>query len=207
MSLPDKSFRDLLSAFASPNPTPGGGSASAAASAIGAALLLMVASISKTRSESPDAGTALATAALALEGLRRELAEAVDADANAYDAVVSAHKRSKATDAEQAERQDAIQRALRGATDVPLRTMRLAAEGLKHAEAVAAHGRRAARTDIAVAVELLRAGLGGARLNVEVNLEQLTDRDYATRVQAELDRLTRAAGRSIENAESLLGRR
>lgn len=207
MSLPDKSFGDLLSAFASPDPTPGGGSASAAASAIGASLLLMVASMPKTRSGSEDERAALAAVAQTLNRLRRELTEAVDADATAYDAVLASYRRPTASAAEQADRRAAIQRAFRGATAVPLRVIRLATESLKQAEAIAAHGHRAAATDIGVAVKLLGAGLSGARLNVDVNLEQLTDRGFTAGVKAEVDRLMREAEQSIEKAESLLGRR
>ena len=60
-------------------------------------------------------------------------------------------------------RKPAIERALREATDVPLGVMRLSVDALKHAQAVAAHGHRAAASDVGVAVALLRAGLRGAR--------------------------------------------
>src|SRR5258707_704627 len=116
--LADKSVRDLLAAFSSSDPTPGGGSASALTSATGASLLMMVAGLQKTRTQSDDDRAALGAAAAALDGIRRRLTDAIDADTAAYDAVVGAYKLPKATPDEQAARSAAIQRALQAATDV-----------------------------------------------------------------------------------------
>jgi len=203
--LVDKPLREVLAAFASPDPTPGGGSASAVAAALGASLLRMVAGLPKTRAGSEEDRAALAGAAAGLTGVQQQLTEAIDEDAAAYDAVVEAYKQPRSTEAERAGRTSAIARALRGATDVPLRVMRLSALGLTHAEAVAAHGHRAAASDIGVAVALLRAGVHGARLNVDINLAGLSDAAYRDAVGVEVQRLTRGADESATAAERDLG--
>ena len=202
--LTDNSVRDLLAAFASSDPTPGGGSASAIASAIGASLLVMVSGLPKTRSGSDEDRAALAAAAPALTGVQQRLTEAVDLDTTAYDRVVAAYKLPKATLSEQDARQAAIQHALRGATDVPLGVMRLSSLALEQARTVAAHGRRAAASDVGVAVALLGAGLHGARLNVEINLGSLTDTAYADAARIEVAHLSERAALAIEEAEALL---
>jgi formiminotetrahydrofolate cyclodeaminase len=202
--LTDNSVRDLLAAFASSDPTPGGGSASAIASAIGASLLVMVSGLPKTRSGSDEDRAALAAAAPALTGLQQRLTEAVDLDTTAYDRVVAAYKLPKATLSEQDARKAAIQHALRGATDVPLGVMRLSSLALEQARTVAAHGRRAAASDVGVAVALLGAGLHGARLNVEINLGSLTDTAYADAARIEVAHLSERAALAIEEAEALL---
>jgi formiminotetrahydrofolate cyclodeaminase len=188
----DEPLRDVLAAFASPDPTPGGGSASALASAIGVSLLAMVAALPKTKSNSAEDRTALAGALATSGELRAQLAEAIDADTTAYDAVIDAYKLPKATDEEKAARSEAIQRALRGATDVPLRVMRLSAQGLAAAKIVAAHGNPSASSDVGVATALLRAGLEGARLNAEVNLGSIKDETYKQAVTGEVARLIAA---------------
>jgi formiminotetrahydrofolate cyclodeaminase len=195
--LTDKPLRDLLAAFAAPDPTPGGGSASAVASAIGVSLLMMVAALPKTRTGSDEDRAALSAAAAALTAVQHQLTEAIDLDTAAYGQVVAAYKLPKGGDAEQTARSAAIQRALRGATDVPLGVMRLSGLGLKQAEAVAAHGNRAASSDVGVAVALLGAGFRGARLNVEINLGSLNDRAYVEAVKGELERLQKDADGSI----------
>ena len=128
MSLIDGSVRDLLTKFSSSDPTPGGGSAAALASAIGAALLTMVAGLPKTRSGSDEDRQALAAAIGSLTETRHQLSEAIDADRVAYDRVVAAYKLARSTDEEKSVRKAAIQRALRGAIDVPLQVMRLSAQ-------------------------------------------------------------------------------
>jgi len=204
MSLIDRSVRDLLTAFSSSDPTPGGGSAAALSSAIGASLLMMVAALPKTRSGSDDDRARLTAAGAVLADLRDRLTEAVDADTAAYDHVVAAYKMPKASADEQSARKAAIQRALREATDVPLRVVRLSAAALVQAAAVAAHGHKAAGSDVGVAIALLRAGLRGARLNVEINIGSLTDAEYTSAVTAEINRLGAESARSADEADALL---
>ncbi len=202
--LADKSVRDLLAAFASSDPTPGGGSASALASAVGASLLMMVAALPKTRSGSPDDRAALAAARNALTSIQQQLTEAIDLDAAAYGRVLGSYRLPKGTADEQAARAAAVQRALRGATDVPLRVMQLSALALKEARLVAAHGHRAAASDVRVAIGLLAAGLQGARLNVEANQGSTSDPAYVEAVTLEAQRLADDGAREAEEADGLL---
>jgi formiminotetrahydrofolate cyclodeaminase len=202
--LTEKPLRELLAAFASSEPTPGGGSASAVASAIGASLLSMVAGLPKTRSNADEDRAALAAAHDALAGVQQQLTEAIDNDSIAYDAVVAAYKLPKASEPEQAARKAAIQRALRGATDVPLGVMRLSVLALDQASAVAAHGHRAAASDVGVAVGLLAAGTRGARLNVDINLGSLSDRSYVETVKNETQQLAGRAAALAAAAETSL---
>ena len=202
--LVDRSFRDLLDAFSSTDPTPGGGSASAMASAVGASLLMMVAGMPKTRSGAPEEKDELARAASIVSGLRTRLTAAVDADTAAYDRVVAAYRLPKASADEQAARQQAIQAALRAATDVPLDVVRWSAQALEQAVVVARNGYRAAASDIGVAAALLQAGATGARLNVEINVGSVKDAAYVESVRGELQSLTAgiAASYSACGAES-----
>lgn len=190
MSLIDRSVRDLLSAFSSSDPTPGGGSASALASSVGASLLVMVAGLPKTKHNTDEDRAALSTVASTLTGIRQQLAEAIDADTAAYDAVVAAYRLPKTTDAEKQLRTATVQRALKQATDVPLGVMRLSAEALKRAALVSEHGHAGAASDVGVATALLAAGLKGGQLNVEINLGSITDAAYTAAVRTEVERLT-----------------
>ena len=205
-SLADQPLRDVLSAFASPTPAPGGGSACAAASALGAALLMMAASLPRTRSGSSDDRPALDAAHLVLADIERQLIDAVDADSAAYGRVVAAHKQPKTTVAEQAARAAAIQQALRAATDVPLGLMRLSAAALEQARPVAAHAYRAAASDVAVAVTLLRAGFEGAKLTVDANLCVALDAGDVEAIRGEGRRLSERADAAAREAERLLRR-
>lgn len=204
MLLADTPVRDLLDAFSSSNPTPGGGSAAALASAVGASLLMMIAGLPKTRGGTVDDRAALASAAAALAGIRQQLTAAIDADTAAYDQVVAAYKLPKGSAEEQAARTSAIQSALRAATDVPLDVVRLSAAALAQGITVAAHGHRAAASDVGVAVALLRAGLRGAQLNIEINIGSVADAAYVDAVKTETARLSDEATRAGDEADALL---
>src|SRR6185436_12064808 len=115
---------DLLDAFASNEAVPGGGSAAALAGAVGVSLLITVASLPKTRTGAPEEAADLSEAAARLRPLRETLTSLVDQDSDAYQAVLAAYRLAKSTDAEKAARRDAIQDAMRGATEIPLATMR-----------------------------------------------------------------------------------
>jgi formiminotetrahydrofolate cyclodeaminase len=198
-------LRDLLDAFASAEPTPGGGSASALAGALGTSLLVMVASLPKSRTNSDEDRAALAFAAGALTGVRQQLTEAIDADTDAYNQVVAAYRQPKANASETSARKANIERALHAATDVPLGVMRLSVDALKHAQAVARHGPRAASSDVGVALALLQAAIEGARLNVRVNLAGLTDTAYVEAVSGESERLSGRMSGLVRDAIAAMG--
>jgi formiminotetrahydrofolate cyclodeaminase len=204
MSLTERTVRDLLTAFSSSDPTPGGGSAAALASATGASLLMMVAGLPKTRTGSDQERSALTRAAAALTDIRDRLTDAIDADSAAYDRVVAAYRMPKTTSDEQSARKQAIQEGLRAAIEVPLGVMRLSAAALDQAAAIAAHGHRAAGSDVGVAVALLRAGARGARLNVDVNTGSVSEAEYVEAIRSETAHLAEAAARAADAADALL---
>lgn len=180
MALPD-----LLDALASNEPVPGGGSASALAGAVGVSLLIMVAGLPRTRTAAPEATADLAEAAARLRPLRDTLTALIDRDSEAYDAVLAARRLPKDTDADKTARSEAIDTAMRGATEVPMHTMRACQQALHGAVIVARHGNPNAATDTGIAVELLMAGIRGGAMNVDVNLQSLSDEAFVRRVSAE----------------------
>ena len=180
---------DLLDALASNEPVPGGGSAAALAGALGTSLLLMVAGLPRTRTGAPEEAADLAEAAARLRPLRDTLASLVDRDSSAYSAVVAAMRLPKATEADKQQRRSAIDKAMRGATEVPLDTMRVCQQALRGAVVVAANGNANASTDTGTAVLLLTAALRGAALNVGVNLRSVSDPAFADAVSQEHDQL------------------
>jgi methenyltetrahydrofolate cyclohydrolase len=189
MKLTEKPLSQLLADFQSSAPTPGGGSASALTGALGASLLTMVAGIPKPAAESQPELDRLAAAGARCREIAGRLEALVDGDADAYDRVMSAYKLPKSSDEEKAARSTAIQEAVKGATETPLQVMRLCVEAVGHGAEVAALGNRNASSDVQVAMELLAAGLRGAKLNVEINLPGLKDADYAQQARQEAERL------------------
>lgn len=189
MKLTEQSVSDLLAAFRSADPTPGGGSASALAGAIGASLLAMVAGLPKSRAATDEDAGRLKSAGEQCAAASGELEALVDRDSDAYDLVMAAYRKPKATDAEKAARSVAIQTALREAIAAPLAVMRACAGAAGHGAVIAALGNPSAASDVKVGFELLGAGRRGAKENVEINLGSVKDAEYVARVQAEVEAL------------------
>ncbi|GMV23685.1 MAG: methenyltetrahydrofolate cyclohydrolase [Acidimicrobiia bacterium] len=181
----DHNVPSLLEAFSSNTPTPGGGSAAALAGAAGASLLVMVAGMPKTRTNAAEERAALDAAHAALVPLRDTLQGLIDRDAGAYDLVVAAFRQPKATDEEKAARKAAIQEATRVATEVPLETIRVCVDAMRHGRATVEHGNPSASSDAKVGFRLLMAAALGARDNVDINLSGLSDEAVRTAIATE----------------------
>jgi formiminotetrahydrofolate cyclodeaminase len=200
----ERSVAELLDALASNQPAPGGGSAAALAGAVGASLLIMVASLPKTRTGTASERASLDEAAVRLQPLRATLTALIDRDSEAYAAVVAAYKLPKGTEAEQSARRRAIQGAMRAATETPLETMRACRQALADAPVVATGGAHSASSDVGVAIELLGAALRGAALNVDTNVDSLTDRPLADRMREERQDLEQRGTADAARARALL---
>ena len=194
----------FLEALASPDPTPGGGTAAAMAGAMGTGLLVMVTGLAKSKTSSDAEKAALAAARQALQPLSPALTELADADAAAFDQVMSAYRLPKATDNDKAARSAAIQAALQGATTVPLQTLRACAAAMAHAETVAGDGNRSAVSDVGVAIGLLEAAAAGAEANVRINLAGVRDLKFTSAASDETGRLISAVNRQAAAARSQL---
>lgn len=193
MTLTARPLSTVLEEFRSSAPTPGGGSAAALAGALGASLLTMVAALPRRRTTTEAEIERLRDAGERCAALAKTLETLIDRDSGAYDLVRLAYRLPKTTEAEKAARAARIEETLRGATEVPLDVMRACAAALDESATVLALGNVNASSDVKVGVELLRAGLRGAQLNVEINLDGLKDRAYAERAAAEAARLTAVA--------------
>ena len=191
----DSTLQQFEARIAERTPTPGGGSVAAHSAGLGAALCGMA--LRFTSGERYAAVQAAATeAADALELLRARLAPLIDADSQAYDAVSAARKLPKSTDAEQAVRAEAVQRALRGALEVPLETMGGALQALERTQPLVSRINPNLASDCASGAWCLRMALESAFLNVRINALDITDRDYVNRHLAEAEgRLAR--GRAL----------
>lgn len=204
MKFSDQRFSDLLASFQSSEPTPGGGSASALSGAVGASLLAMVAGLPKPRAHSREDAERLADARARCRSLSEGLAALMDRDSEAYDLVLVAFRLPKAREEDNAARSLRIQEALRSATEAPLEVMRACAKAIAEAAVVAGLGNVNAASDVQVGLELLGAGLRGAKLNVDVNLASLNDEAFAAAVRDEADRLVAESRRGQAAAAALL---
>jgi formiminotetrahydrofolate cyclodeaminase len=206
MKLTDMSVVDLLAALRSSSPTPGGGSASALAGALGASLLAMVASMQSRRAPSEADVDRLQGAGHQCIAHSERLAALVDRDADAYALVVEAFRLPKTSDAEKVARSARIQEAMKSAIEAPLDVMRECLAAVEAANIIADLGNPNAASDVGVALELLGAGLRGAKLNVEINLGSIKDAGYAERTRQQISTLLAECDRNVAAARTHLTR-
>jgi glutamate formiminotransferase len=176
--------RPFLEAAAAPTATPGGGSVSAFAGALAASLGQMVAGLSRKKKSHAAYVDQLSTALDEMRKTADELAAAIDQDAESYDAVMAAFKLPQGDAQETRKREEAIQKATKGAAEVPLqvaeRTVALF-ERLGQLDGIVA---ASMRSDLHVARLMANAGARGALANVEINLDGLTDAAYVASMRA-----------------------
>jgi formiminotetrahydrofolate cyclodeaminase len=123
------------------------------------------------------------------ESLRADLTAAVDQDAAAFDAVMSAFRLPKDTPEEQLARSEAIEKATFEAALVPLDVARKVVQVLKLAVDVVEQGNLNAISDGATAAAQARAALVGAGYNVRINLISLKDQNVGRPLLEELQEL------------------
>jgi formiminotetrahydrofolate cyclodeaminase len=194
-------LEQFIGKTAAPDAVPGGGSVSALAGALAAALAAMVAGLTLTKE-------AFSTVAPQMERLRRDAAElqskllvAVDRDSESYQAVLTAFRLPKSTDAETRVRADAIQTAVKGACHVPLQVAEMAVQVAGLAVQAARDGNPQLMTDAGVSVLLARAAGLGALMNVRINLAAVNDADRVAQMDQAIQQIK---GQLIEKEREIL---
>jgi methenyltetrahydrofolate cyclohydrolase len=188
-----------LDAYAAPTVTPGGGSASAVAAALGCALLAMTARIG-ARNADPDRAERLERLAGEADRLRAVLVEQERSDAGVYERMVATVRAARATEGDPGAAR-AAEAARADATEVPLATAELAADGVAVAAELAGMGLARTASDQLVAAHLLRAGLEGGRSTVAFNLRRMAEgplRDDLAARAGRLEEARRAAAALVD---------
>ncbi|MDD2491255.1 MAG: glutamate formimidoyltransferase, partial [Bacteroidales bacterium] len=125
---------------ASESPAPGGGSVSAYMGALGAALGTMVANLSSHKAGWDHRWDEFSKWAERGQLIMNEMLFLVDEDTNSFNKIMEAFGLPKDSEAEKAARSAAIQAATQYATEIPLRTMRVAYSAFDLIEAMVKEG-------------------------------------------------------------------
>ena len=190
-----------LDAYAAPTVTPGGGSASAVSAALGCALLAMTARIGARRADGEETGR-LDRLAGEADRLRAVLVEQERTDAGVYERMVATVRAARATEGDPGATR-AAEAARADATEVPLATAELAADGLRLAADLAAMELTRMASDQLVAAHLLRAGLEGGLSTIAFNLRRMAAGPVRDDLAARARRLEEARRAAASLSERL----
>ena len=176
--LVDKSVRDFVTELASDSAAPGGGSAAALAGSLGAALTTMVCNLSLDEEKFQAVLPEIQAIRLQASALQEKLTNAVDEDAQAFNAVMEAYKLPKSNDDEKKIRLATIQQSMKQAALMPLKVAGDSLEALKLAARILPLGNQNAASDAAVSGLMAYAAIQGALFNVKINLGFIKDADF-----------------------------
>ncbi len=192
---PRLSSVSFLDEVAAATAAPGGGSAAAYAGALGAALAGMVAGLTLGKKKYAEVEAEMQAIRVQAEELRKELTQAVEDDAAAFEAVMGALKLPKGTEEQQKARNAAVQVATLNAMHVPLHTAKGAVRVMELAARCARDGNLNAISDAMSGGAMARAALTAAGCNVRINLNSLEDKSAGEKMLKELQDLEKKADR------------
>ena len=176
--LTEKTVTKFIDELASNSPAPGGGSVAALAGSLGAALTSMVCNLTIGKKKYIDVEHEMKSIVLKSEELRRTFATLIDQDTNAFNKVMEAFGLPKESENQKALRTAAIQAATKEAALVPLRVMKHVVDGLALAKIVAEKGNANSISDAGVSALMLHTAAEGAALNVQININSITDQEF-----------------------------
>jgi len=189
MTFTSQPLATFLDQVASVEPAPGGGSVAALSGSLAASLVAMVCRLTIGKKNYESVSAEMQSILPRAEKLQHELADLMQADTDAYARVMQAYQLPKSTEVEKTARTNAIQDALKHASDVPLDVAEHCAQVLEFVRVVAAKGNKNAASDGGVGALMAEAGLRGAALNVSINLGAITDQDFVRAHRERVDKL------------------
>ena len=200
----EQQLQTFLDQLASKASTPGGGSAAAIMGAMGAALLSMVANLTVGKKKYEDVEAEMQGFLEQSEALRTRLIGMIQADVDVFDKVMMAYGMARETEADKEQRSQAIQAALKEATDVPLACAQLCADVIELCRPVAEKGNLNVISDAGVAVLAAHAALRSAALNVYINIGGIRDEEFVNDRRRKLEFVLSGAGIATETIYELV---
>jgi len=203
-SLLKMNLREFCNETLSDSPAPGGGSVAALMGALGASLGGMVANLSAGKRGWDDKVKYFSDWAVKAQQLKDELLSLVDEDAAAFNKVMDAFALPKESAEEKAARSEAIQIATKYAAEVPLRVMGTAFKAYQILSEMADKGNPASISDVGVGLLGVRACIGGAALNVRINLAGLKDEKVKSALQEKVRKITAESESEFKKIDQVL---
>lgn len=191
MRLVEKSCSEFTDLLASKAAVPGGGAVAALIGAMGTALASMVCNLTIGKKKYAAHEPRLKQILNGAETLQKRLLPMVDEDAEHFLPLSRAYGLPANTEGEKAIKAETMEKALKAACDVPLRTVRTCYEAIRLHEDLVDKGSQLVISDVGVGVQCLRAALISGQLNVMINIGMIKDQDYVGKVKTETDRLVR----------------
>jgi glutamate formiminotransferase/formiminotetrahydrofolate cyclodeaminase len=199
--------KDLANETASESMAPGGGSISAYVGALGVSLGTMVSNLSANKPGWENKLDYFSLLAEMGQNIKKELLFLVDEDTRSFNAIIDAIRMAKDTDEEKKIRAAAIEKASQYAAEVPFKVMQTASKAIPLIEAMIENGNAASITDAGVGALCLQTAIQGAFMNVSINIKDLSDKEFASRLGNESKKLNTESIQELSNLVATVNQR
>ena len=185
----EQNMQEFIKVLSSKAAVPGGGGACAYVAAAGMALGAMVANLTTGKKKYAQYQEEIEELLSKTEQLSRELMTYMDKDAESFEPLSKAYGLPKDTKEQQEYKDVVMEKALKEASLTPVALMEKILEALKILERLSVVGSRLAISDVGAGVQLCKAALNGASLNVFINTKLMKDTETAEELNTRTDAL------------------
>ena len=185
----EQNMQELIKVLSSKAAVPGGGGACAYVAAAGMALGAMVANLTTGKKKYAQYQEEIEELLSKTEQLSKELMTYMDKDAESFEPLSKAYGLPKDTKEQQKYKDVVMEKALKEASLTPVALMEKILEALKILERLSVVGSRLAISDVGAGVQLCKAALNGASLNVFINTKLMKDTETAEELNTRTDAL------------------
>lgn len=185
----EQNMQEFIKVLSSKAAVPGGGGACAYVAAAGMALGAMVANLTTGKKKYAQYQEEIEELLSKTEQLSKELMTYMDKDAESFEPLSKTYGLPKDTKEQQEYKDVVMEKALKEASLTPVALMEKILEALKILERLSVVGSRLAISDVGAGVQLCKAALNGASLNVFINTKLMKDTETAEELNTRTDAL------------------
>ena len=185
----EQNMQEFIKVLSSKAAVPGGGGACAYVAAAGMALGAMVANLTTGKKKYAQYQEEIEELLSKTEQHSKELMTYMDKDAESFEPLSKAYGLPKDTKEQQEYKDVVMEKALKEASLTPVALMEKILDALKILERLSVVGSRLAISDVGAGVQLCKAALNGASLNVFINTKLMKDTETAEELNTRTDAL------------------
>ena len=189
MKLSQCTCEDFAAKLASKEPVPGGGGVAALAGSLGAALASMVANYSIGKKKFLGMEAKHQEIIDKSCDLMNKLMALIDEDAENFAPLSKAYGMPSATEEEKAEKEKVLQQCLLVAASGPVKMVEYIYDAIKIQEELVDISTKIIISDVGCGVQMLKAALYSANLNVIVNMNSIKDEKYVAETSAKCNKM------------------
>lgn len=178
---------EFIERLSSKSPTPGGGGVSALIGSLGTALGGMVCNLTIGKKKYEIYEEEVKEILDEVTYIQKRLFDLIKEDEDNFIPLSKAYSLPSSTDEEKKIKKETMQSCLKKASEVPLEVIRISNKAIKLHERLLGKSTILAISDIGVGIQCLRASVLSSKLNVIINIKDITDTNFVKKVEDEMN--------------------